>query len=401
MTAAELTGPRLDEWLTAHGEELVAFRRHLHTYPERSGEEHATTELIAERLRVAGLSSRVLTSGTGLLCDVGPTPMVALRADIDALAMEDAKDVSYRSQHPGVAHSCGHDVHTAVTLGAGLYLAHHWPAGAPGLRLIFQPAEEQVPGGALDVLADGGLDGVERLFGLHCDPKLELGQVGLRSGAITSAADMAVIVLSAPGGHTARPDATVDMVGLAARVVSELLGRVHARLGPEAPVRLVFGALHAGDAPNVIPAHAELRASIRTPLTTVWDELPAVVEAELFDLVDGSGATVSLDYTRGVPPVINDPVAIDEVRQGVVAVLGEPAVAGTIQSWGGDDFAWFSRRVPSAYVRLGTHDPADLGPRLDLHAGHFDVDERAIAVGVRVLVAAVEQHLASRRAPQH
>lgn len=401
MTAAELTGPRLDEWLTAHGEELVAFRRHLHTYPERSGEEHATTELIAERLRVAGLSSRVLTSGTGLLCDVGPTPMVALRADIDVLAMEDAKDVSYRSQHPGVAHSCGHDVHTAVTLGAGLYLAHHWPAGAPGLRLIFQPAEEQVPGGALDVLADGGLDGVERLFGLHCDPKLELGQVGLRSGAITSAADMAVIVLSAPGGHTARPDATVDMVGLAARVVSELLGRVHARLGPEAPVRLVFGALHAGDAPNVIPAHAELRASIRTPLTTVWDELPAVVEAELFDLVDGSGATVSLDYTRGVPPVINDPVAIDEVRQGVVAVLGEPAVAGTIQSWGGDDFAWFSRRVPSAYVRLGTHDPADLGPRLDLHAGHFDVDERAIAVGVRVLVAAVEQHLASRRAPQH
>ena len=398
MTASGLTGSQLDEWLAAHEEELVAFRRHLHTFPERSGEEHATTELIAERLRVAGLSSRVLSSGTGLLCDVGRTPAVALRADIDALAMHDAKDVSYRSQHPGVAHSCGHDVHTAVTLGAGLYLAHHWPADADGFRLVFQPAEEQVPGGALDVLADGGLDGVERLFGLHCDPKLEVGQVGLRSGAITSAADMAVIELSAPGGHTARPDATVDMVGLAARVVSELLGRVHARLGPEAPVRLVFGALHAGDAPNVIPAHAELRASIRTPLTAVWDELPAVVEAELFDLVDGSGATVSLDYTRGVPPVTNDPVAIEEVRQGVLGVLGEPAITETIQSWGGDDFAWFSRRVPSAYVRLGTHDPTDSGPRLDLHAGHFDVDERAIAVGVRVLVAAVEQHLASRRA---
>jgi metal-dependent amidase/aminoacylase/carboxypeptidase family protein len=172
---------------------------------------------------------------------------------------------------------------------------------------------------------------------------------------------------------------------------------VQTRLGPEAPVRLVFGALHAGDAPNVIPAHAELRASIRTPLTAVWDELPAVVEAELFDLVDGSGATVSLDYTQGVPPVTNDPVAIEEVRQGVLGVLGEPAITETIQSWGGDDFAWFSRRVPSAYVRLGTHDPTDRGPRLDLHAGHFDVDERAIAVGVRVLVAAVEQHLASRR----
>jgi metal-dependent amidase/aminoacylase/carboxypeptidase family protein len=251
-----------------------------------------------------------------------------------------------------VAHACGHDVHTAVTLGAGLYLAHHWPDAAQGLRLIFQPAEETLPGGALEVIAEGGLDGVERLFGLHCDPKLGVGEVGLRVGPITSASDMAVIELFGPGGHTARPERTVDMVALAARVVAELPDRVHTRLGRE---------------------------------------------AELRDLVDGSGATVALRYTKGVPPVTNDAAAIDDVRRGVVGVLGEQAITEAIQSWGGDDFAWFSRRVPSAYVRLGTHDPADGGPRLDLHAGHFDVDERAIAVGVRVLVSAVEQHLASRR----
>jgi len=374
----------------------VAFRRHLHAHPELSGEEHATTELIAARLQADGLASRVLSSGTGLLCDLGADPGVALRADLDALAMPDLKDVVYRSQREGAAHACGHDVHTAVTLGAGLYLAEHWPGASGGLRLIFQPAEERLPGGALDVIADGGLDGVQRVFGLHCDPKLDVGQVGLRTGPITSAADMAVIELFGSGGHTARPEQTTDMVALAARVVSELPDRVRRRLGSEAPIRLVFGALHAGDASNVIPTHAELRASIRTPLVALWDALPATVEAELHELVGGTAASCTVRYTRGVPPVTNDITAIEEVRRGVFETLGETAVTDAVQSWGADDFAWFTERVPSAYVRLGTHDPAADGPRLDLHAGLFDVDERAINVGVRVLVAAVEQHLATR-----
>ncbi len=396
MTGPGLTGSALDDWLPTYDEELVAFRRHLHTYPELSGEEHATTHLIAERLRAAGLVPRVLSCGTGLVCDIGDEPRVALRGDIDALAMPDAKPVSYRSQRPGVAHACGHDVHATVTLGAGLYLAHHWPEDLGGLRLIFQPAEERLPGGALDVIADGGLESVDRLFGLHCDPKLSVGQVGLRSGPITSAADMVTIELFGPGGHTARPERTVDMVALAARVVSELPGRVRSRLGPDAPVRLVFGALHTGDAPNVIPAHAELRASVRTPLISLWDALPAAIEAELGLLVDEIGTSCALHYTRGVPPVTNDAAAVDEVRRGVLEALGRDAITEAVQSWGGDDFAWYTQHVPSAYIRLGTHDPADLGPRLDLHAGHFDVDERAIAIGVRVLVAAVEQHLTAR-----
>lgn len=394
MSPLGLTGPPLDEWLAAREQELVAFRRHLHTHPEPSGEEHATTELIAERLRVAGLEARILSSGTGLICDVGPSPRVALRADIDALAMPDDKDVPYRSQRPGVAHACGHDVHTTVVLGAGLYLAARWPEAVRGLRLVFQPAEERLPGGALDVLADGGLDGVERAFGLHCDPKLAVGRVGLRVGALTSAADMVRIALMGPGGHTARPHETVDLVALAARVVTELPVRVGRRLGPEAPLRLVFGAVHAGDAPNVIPAHAELRASVRTPLTTLWDDLPEVVGDELRAIVEPSGATCEITYVQGVPPVVNHPDAIAEVRAGVLAELGAAAITEAVQSWGGDDFAWYGREVPSAYVRLGTHDPSSGRAPLDLHAGLFDVDERAIAVGVRVLVAAVEQHLA-------
>ncbi|MGK2950273.1 MAG: amidohydrolase [Acidimicrobiales bacterium] len=393
MIATDLTGGELDAWLDAHTDELVAFRRHLHRHPELSGEEHETTGMVVDRLSAAGLDARLLSSGTGLLCDVGPAPSVALRADLDALAMPDEKDVPYRSEHAGVAHACGHDVHTAVVLGAGLYLAPRWPDGHGGLRLVFQPAEERVPGGALEVIADGGLEGVQAILGVHCDPKLDVGTIGLRAGPITSAADMAVIELIGPGGHTARPERTVDMVALAARVAIELPDRLHARLGAEVPVRMVFGALHTGDAPNVIPAHAELRASIRTPSTARWDALPAAVETELAAIVEGTAATFALRYTKGVPPLANDPVLIEEVRRGVTAALGSAAVTEAVQSWGGDDFAWFSQRVPAAYIRLGTHDPASRGPRLDLHAGHFDVDERAIAVGIRVLVAAVEQHL--------
>jgi amidohydrolase len=192
-------------------------RRNLHAHPELSGQERATTDLVHERLELAGLDPRRLTVGTGLVCDIVPdgadiSPTgtfdggLALRADLDALAMADEKDVAYRSQVDGVSHACGHDVHTTVVLGTALYFAHHRDALAGPLRFIFQPAEERVPGGALDVLTDDGLGGVAAIVGLHCEPKLDVGTIGLKPGAISSAADMAVITLSGPGGHTARPE---------------------------------------------------------------------------------------------------------------------------------------------------------------------------------------------------
>jgi len=388
----------LARWMTEHEEELVAIRRHLHAHPEVSGEEHATTEFIAERLEVAGLRPRIVRSGTGLICDVGRSggPLIALRGDIDGLPIADEKDqVHYRSQNAGVAHACGHDVHSTVVLGAGLFLAHQWPEDAPGLRLIFQPAEERVPGGALDVIDDGGLDGVEAIYGVHCDPKLDVGLIGLRAGPITSAADMVEIELSGPGGHTARPELTIDTVSLAAAVISQLPGRVEARVGTETPIKVVFGAVHAGEAANVIPTHALLRASVRTPSLDVWETLSDVVPAETRAIAATVGAHCEVRYTHGVPPVSNDDVAVGRVREAAHAVLGPATTTEAVQSWGGDDFAWYLREVPGCYIRLGTHDPDDHGPRLDLHAGHFDVDERAIGVGVAVLAATVQGHLAA------
>ena len=403
-TALDGTGPRaIDRWLDEHGEGLVALRRNLHAHPELSGQEHATTDLVFERLELAGLDPRRLSVGTGLVCDIAPSGHgatsdggLALRADIDALAMADEKDVAYRSQVDGVSHACGHDVHTTVVLGAALYFAHHRDELPGPVRVIFQPAEERVPGGALDVLDDDGLGGVAAIVGLHCEPKLDVGTIGLKTGAISSAADMAVITLSGPGGHTARPELTVDLVTLAAEVVADLPRRVAARFAhleqDSTLVKLVFGSIHAGDAANVIPTHCVLKASIRTPSLPVWDELPAVFEQELRSLLADSGAELGIDYTHGVPPVVNDAAITAIVGDAAAAAFGGDAIAAVQQSWGGDDFAWFTREIPGTYVRLGVRDPT--GPTLDLHAGHFDVDERAIAIGVRLLTATVERYFA-------
>jgi amidohydrolase len=394
--------PALDEWLEAHHDELVTFRRHLHANPELSGEEHETTRSVNERLLVAGLEPRTLPLGTGLTCDLDPgaaggTGRIALRADLDALAMDDGKDVPYRSTRPGVTHACGHDVHTTIVLGAALALHDLFGRGGEPLpvRLLFQPAEERLPGGAVEVIAAGGLDGVEEIYGVHCDPRLAAGQVGLLAGPITSATDALTIRLGGPGGHTARPERTVDLIRLAGTVATELPGRVEHLLGGRV-ARITFGSIHAGDAANVIPSHAELRGTARTPDVAVWDALEDALGTALAELADPHGATWDLRYTRGHPPVVNDPVATAHMVDACRALLGVDALRPTVQSVGGDDFSWYLDRVPGCYARLGVADPVTGAAPADLHAHEFDVDERCIASGIRLLVGTVLTSLGSR-----
>ena len=383
----------LDELLDKHGDELVAIRRHLHRHPERSYQEHATTDFVAQRLEASGFAPRVLSIGTGLVCDVpvsATRPTVALRADLDALAMDDEKDVPYRSEVPGVAHTCGHDVHTTIVLGAGLALARLLRQAGPEagpVRLIFQPAEESAPGGARDVIADGALDGVEWIFGLHCDPKLDAGTFGVREGAITSAADLVEIDLHGPGGHTARPQLAVDLVAVAARVALEAPGRLRAR---DPALSLVFGALRTGDAANVIPALATIRGTVRTPHRAAWAGAAGELAAVLDEIVPPLGARHELAYTQGPPPVENDPDATALLGTAAVSAVGTGNVVGTPQSAGGDDFSWYLELdgVRGSYGRLGVRPPDARGPSLDLHASTFDVDESVIGVGVRILVHA-------------
>ncbi|MFN8167445.1 MAG: amidohydrolase [Candidatus Nanopelagicales bacterium] len=381
----------VDRVVGEHVGELVALRRQLHAHPEVSSNEVQTTRTVAERLRIAGLTPALLARGTGLVCDVvgdSPVPLVALRADIDALAMDDHTTTDYRSQVPGVAHACGHDAHTAIVLGAGIVLARLLPgSGISGsVRLVFEPAEETVPGGAVDVIAEGWFEGVSSVYGLHCDPKLDSGRIGLRAGAITSATDKVTLELQGPGGHTARPHLTVDLVREAARVALELPGALARIAGEHGRANLVWGSLRSGDAPNVIPSRALLTGTLRTPDHRVWDNAPRLVERAVAEVMQGSAATWDLTHLRGVPPVVNDERPTELMTSVVRAVLGDDGAVTTDQSLGGDSFAWYLQEVPGTYARLGVRDPDAGGPGFDLHASTFDVDERAIAHGVRVLV---------------
>ena len=278
---------------------LVEMRRHLHAHPELSGAETSTTAWIGQHLHDLGLSPRRLDVGTGLVCDitigdVGPaTPVVALRADIDALAMDDGKAVGYRSQVAGVAHACGHDVHTTVVLGAARVLAALGRDSAVSgtVRLVFEPAEESVPGGAVDVIAEGWLDGVSAIFAVHCDPKLDVGTVGCRVGALTSAADMVEVRLRGPGGHTARPQLTVDLVALLGRPRDRAQPAIDRLTDRPGQLGLVFGAVHAGDAANVVPAQGLLRGTLRTREHDVWLDAPPLFERAVASVLGDSAAT--------------------------------------------------------------------------------------------------------------
>ena len=381
----------VDALVAGREHELVAFRRRLHARPELSYQEHATTEALVERLRVAGLDPRVLDVGTGLVCDVpgnAPGPLVVLRADIDALAMPDGTDTDYRSRVAGVAHACGHDAHTAIVLGAGLVIRALTEVDrVPGtVRLVFEPAEEANPGGAIAVVNEGWITGAAYVLGLHCDPKIDVGQVGLRTGRLTAAADSVEIVLRGPGGHTARPHLTVDLIDVMARLVRAFPGEVSARLGSPGDVVIAFGAAHAGDAGNVIPAIATLRCSVRCADRDAWERAEAAVREAVPAILSGTDADVDIRYLRGAPPVINDPAAIALLDDAARDVVGERGIVEAPESMGADTFAWYGDIAPSAYARLGTH--SGDRPRRDLHASTFDIDERAIGIGVRLLTIA-------------
>jgi amidohydrolase len=376
-------GAAVDDWLEAHAAELVATRRHLHAHPELAYAEVETTAYLEQRLREAGLTPRRLPRGTGLVVDVGdgPGPTVVLRGDIDALPLTDLKDVPYASTREGLAHACGHDVHTTVVLGVALALAT--VDGLPGtVRCVFQPAEETVPGGATEVLAAGVLDGATRAFALHCDPSVPVGSVGLRTGAITAACDGIDVTLTGPGGHTARPHLTVDLVDALGRLITELPGLLSRQVDPRAGMSLVWGSVDAGVAANTIPQRGMLRGTVRVLDRDAWQGAEEIIRSLIARVAAATGAAVEVDYVRGVPPVVNDPRSVALLRSAALETVGADGVVLSPQSMGGEDFGWYAERLPIALARLGTHGG---GEPLDLHRGTFDVDERAIAVGVRLL----------------
>ncbi len=383
-----MSPPNLSFLVAPFEDELIALRRDLHAHPELSWAEVRTTNVVRSRLQAAGMKSQTFSRGTGLMCDVGDGgPLVALRADIDALAVNDLKSVPYRSTVEGVCHACGHDVHTAVVLGAGLVLEQMRRAGKlPGrVRLIFQPAEESMPSGALEIISSGALEGVNYVFGLHCNPQLPLGQIGVRPGAITAACDKLSVQLKGPGGHTARPHLTADLVYAAAKVITDLPAVLSRRIDPRAGVSLVWGAVNAGSAANAIPETGVLLGTLRSLDSRAWHDSPELIKELVEEITAPYGVHAVVEQTRGVPPVVNDLHSVSLMTDAVRGELGEEAVVVAEQSMGGDDFGWYLEEVPGCFARLGVGCPGD--ESRDIHQGTFDVDERCIAVGVRTLVA--------------
>jgi amidohydrolase len=381
----------LAEFMAARDEELIAFRRDLHAHPETGYREYRTTARVLRRLELAGLRPVTLPKGTGLVVDVGDPsvagPVVALRADLDALPMSDEKTVPYRSTVPNACHACGHDVHTTVLLGTGLFLAAHAAAvGLPGrVRLVFQPAEE-IPGGALDVMAAGSIASVQRIFALHCDPSLDVGKVGTRTGPITGACDKIRVKVSGLGGHTARPHLTADLVYALGKIVTELPAALSRRVDPRSSLSLVWGEVSAGLTHSAIPERGSAAGTVRCLDEQVWHAAPGLLEELVTSVASAYGVAAEVEYIRGVPPAVNEAVSTAIVEAAATQVLGPDALSSAPQSLGAEDFAWYLESVPGTLARLGTRTPG-LGGHRDLHQATFDVDERAIGVGVRLMAA--------------
>jgi amidohydrolase len=377
-----------------NADDLVLLRRDLHAHPERSWEEQRTTRIGAHHLDRLGWAVTPMPR-SGLVAELGPESerIVALRADMDALPIRDETADPWASTVDGVAHACGHDLHVTCLLGAARALTELHRNGmlAGRVRLLLQPAEEQMPGGALHMMNQGALDGVERIFALHADPTVDVGRVGLRAGPITSASDNLTVRVSGPGGHTSRPHRSADVTFALATLATQLPAVLSRRLDPRAGASVVWGMIRAGSASNVIPQEGVLSGTLRILDAVSWSEAEPILRAAVADIVHPYAVEAVVDYQRGVPPVVNDDACHQLLVRAVADVLGPAGQVATHQSLGGEDFGWYLDRVVGAMFRLGTRTPG--GPTYDLHQGNLRVDDRAVAVGAKVLAAAAAEAL--------
>ena len=382
-SVSDFTEPLIDQ--------LIDFRRELHRNPELSFAEHQTTQRILETLQSAGLSPQKMAN-TGAFVDIGQGPIrIAFRADIDALPVIEETDLEYCSLVEGVAHACGHDIHTTVMLGVALSLGKLDEAGLLNgrVRVIFQPAEEKLPGGALSVIEQGLLDEVPRVLALHCDPRIDAGHIGTRIGAITSASDTIRIEVNGHGGHTSRPHLTEDIVFAMSQIATQVPAVLGRKVDVRSAVSVVWGQIHAGSAPNAIPATGYLAGTMRCLDGDIWYEAGELLDNAVRQIAAPYGVEIKLQHTRGVPPVVNAPAETALIEDAARREFGADAIELTPQSMGGEDFAWMTQKVPGAMLRLGTRTPG--GKTYDLHRGDYMPDESCIGIGVRIMTAAAMQ----------
>jgi amidohydrolase len=383
-------------------EKLIAQRRDLHMHPELSNREERTARVVAERLRALGLTdikTGVARHGvTALLVGGKPGPVVAVRADMDALPIQETIDVPYKSQVPGVKHACGHDVHTTVELGVAEVLAGMKGEIAGTVKFIFQPAEEGSPageeGGAPLMIKEGALESPRpaAIFGLHTNPAVEAGQIGYMSGPAMASSDHLYITIRGKGAHGAQPHAGVDAVVVAAECITALQHIRSRRIDPLEPLVLTIGTIHGGVRNNVIAAEVKMEGTMRTLNEDVRQRAKELVRETLQNVTGAYGATFELNMDENAAVTFNEPSLVAETLPTLRGVVGEGNVLPLKPLMPAEDFAYFQKVVPGFYYFLGVGNRAQ-GITAGWHTPEFDVDEESLVVGVKVMTNVLLEYL--------
>jgi len=383
---------KLDELIRKDAASIREMRRYLHAHPEPSGEEIRTTAYIADQLMPLDVEFRMGPDGRGLIVDFprsGASRIIAFRADIDALRLQDEKTVSYRSRESNLMHACGHDAHTAMAFGAAKALSK-FPGALPDgytWRCIFQPAEESATG-AKEMIACNALQNVESIIALHVDPTLDAGQIGYRTGSMTACCEEFEILVEGRGGHGARPHTTIDPIVAATQIVQSVYAMLPRSADARDPLVVSFGVIQGGINPNVIPESVQLRGTIRS---TDFDSSQEA-RRRIREIVDGVSQAcqvqAQLSVAYQLPAVHNDPNLTRICNEAVLGIVGDEGLVYIEKpSMGGEDFSWYLHDVPGVLLRLGVGTP--LKPIRHLHSSCFDINESALPVGTRTLARCV------------
>ncbi|MBX3438111.1 MAG: amidohydrolase [Planctomycetaceae bacterium] len=375
---------------------LIDVRRHLHAHPEPSREERETSAYIASQLAAAGVEPHLCRDGLGVIAETvlgtpaADAPLIALRADLDALRIQDAKSTAYASQRPGLCHACGHDAHATMVLGAALFAAANSgrtiDAVGARLRFVFQPAEETSEG-ARWLVEQGAVDDVDAILGVHVDPERPLGSVGIRYGTLTANCDEVEIIVEGKGGHSARPHHTLDPIAAAAHVVSALYQFLPRAVDSRSPSVFSVGKIAGGTLPNVIPDRVQILGTLRTLESETRTTLKNRIEEIVHGVKELSRTSMRVRFTTPIDSVENDHRVTAALERASRRVLGDAGVQMIARpSMGGEDFSAYLTRVPGSLLRIGCAPPGFAAPFL--HAPEFDIDERALALGSRILLRA-------------
>jgi amidohydrolase len=373
---------------------LIEIRRHLHSHPELSGQEYQTAAYVAGVLSSCGLRVQELVGKTGVVAEMDGTGkdsrMLAIRADMDALPIQERTNLEFASRQPGIMHACGHDVHTTVGLGTVMVLSQLAEPLPGKMRFLFQPAEETALGASW-MIKDRVMAGVSSIFALHAFPSIPAGSVGIRYGALTAAADDLEITIIGESGHGARPHEAIDAVWIAAQVITTLQQAISRTQNPLRPVVLTIGQIQGGRAPNVIADQVRLLGTVRSLHPETSEALPAWIEQLVAGVCQSYGARHEMHYRRGVPSVQNDPALTQIIESAAQEAWGSDRVQILLEpSLGAEDFALYQTHAPGSMFRLGVGFTDK--PNYPLHHPMFHVDESAIVTGVVTMAYAAYKY---------